>query len=263
MGEVSPQRTGRSRPLGLVVLYLLASGCVGDGTAERRDPIELRVLEDWELLVEQPTDGFADTVARNAEDMGDVAGGGSALVGCVAGGVSLAAISQGQGGEAGCALGGLALYPVGYVVGFGTGAVVGSVQGVVNLFADADEEIDMHALSAVLASATPRDDLTDALLARSERLTLTRASRRLTLTITRFQLTTTTSARPTSRLRLKVTGDLTDLKSGKRLSRGTWRYVSEATSTAALADNGARAMWAELDESWRKLAQDIVDDLLD
>lgn len=281
MGDLFLQRTERSRPLGVVVLlHLLAAGCAGDSMPKGREsPVLLRVEEDWELLVEQPTDGFADTVGRNAADFADGGGKGTAIVGCVAGGMALAAVSQGHGGQAGCVLGGLALYPVGYVLGFGTGAIVGTVQGAINRLADAGEEIDTRALLAVFENATPRIDLTDAMLAQSQRLspvTLVRSAgpgetgngappaepdRQLTLTITRFRLTTTTSVRPTSRLHLAVKGELTDSETGQRIRAANWSYVSEALSTAQLADDGAKAMQSELAVGWGKLANEIIADL--
>lgn len=267
----------------LVLLHLLAAGCASDDTTKPREgPVELRVTEAWELLVEPPTTDFADTVARTAEDFAGPAGGGGAVVGCVAGGVGLAAVSQGAGAEAGCLLGGLALYPVGYVLGFGAGAVVGNVQGVINLFVDGDEETDMRPLLAAFEGATPRIDLTNAMLAQSQRLSLVtlvsggapgetessaaakpQASRRLKLTITRFQLTTTSSARPTSRLRLTIEGELTDRETGQAIGGDSWSYESESVSTAELGADGAAVLKAELAAGWQKLAEDILTDLFE
>jgi len=284
MGDVTLRRRGAPRLLCVpVLLLLLAAGCASDDTTKPREgPVELRVTDDWQLLVEPPTTDFADTVARTAEDYAGPAGGGGAAVGCVAGGVGLAAVSQGAGAEAGCLLGGLALYPVGYVLGFGAGAVVGSVQGVINLFVDGDEEIDMGPLLATFEGAMPRGDLTNAMLAQSQRLSLVtlvsggeagetessaaakpRTSRHLTLTITRLQMTTTTSARPTSRLRLAVEAELTDRETGQRIGGGSWRYDSEAVSTAELAADNARALKAELAKGWRTLAVEILTGLFE
>lgn len=284
MGEVSLRRRGPLRLLCvLVLLHLLAAGCASDDTARRRaGPVALRVTEDWELLVERPTTGFADTVAQTAEDFAEPAGGGGAAVGCVAGAVALAAVSQGAGAEPGCLVGGLALYPVGYVLGFGAGAVVGGVQGVIDLFFDAEEEIDMRPMLAVFEAAMPRVDLTNSMLAQSQRRSLvtlvssgeagetesrsadkSSATRQLTLTITRMQLTTTTSARPTSRLRLAVEGELTDRDTGQRIGGGSWSYDGESVSTAELAADDARAMRAELAAGWQQLAEEILTDLFE
>jgi hypothetical protein len=284
MGEVSLRRRVPLRWLGvLVLLHLLAAGCASDDMARRRaGPVELQVTEDWELLVERPTTGFADTVAQTAEDFAEPAGVGGAAVGCVAGGVALAAVSQGAGAEPGCLVGGIALYPVGYVLGFGAGAVVGGVHGVIDLFFDAEEEIDMRLLLAVFEGAMPRVDLTNSMLAQSQRRSLvtlisggeagetesisaekSRATRRLTLTITRLQLTTTTSARPTSRLRLAVEGKLTDRETGQKIGGGSWSYDSESVSTAELAADGAKALKAELAAGWQTLAEEILSDLLE
>ncbi len=74
-------------------------------------------------------------------------------------------------------------------------------------------------------------------------------------------MTTTTSAAPTSRLHLAVKGELTDARTGEELRDGSWRYVSEPLSTAEIADNGADALKVELAGGWRKLADEIIDEL--
>jgi hypothetical protein len=280
MGDALFRRVGSLRPLCLAILLpLLAAGCAGDDALKRRTGrIDLHVVDDWDLLVETPSDDFAETVARNAEGLAEPAGAGTAVVGCVAGGVALAVVTQGAGVEVGCVLGGLALYPVGYVLGFGAGALVGGAQGVINLLADDGREIDMRPLVAAFEGATPRDDLAESVRAEARRLTRETlvsggagsgaatepgADRRLTLTITRVQLTTTTSARPTSRIRLAVKGELTDRETGQRIAGGDWSYASEPLPTADLADDGARALQSELAAGWRALARDIVVELFE
>jgi hypothetical protein len=287
MGDALFRRVGSLRPLCLVILLpLLAAGCAGDDALKRRTGrIDLHVVDDWDLLVEPPSDDFAETVVRNAEGLAEPAGAGTAVVGCVAGGVALAVVTQGAGVEVGCVLGGLALYPVGYVLGFGAGALVGGALGVINLLADDGREIDMRPLVAAFEGATPRDDLAESVRAEARRLTRETlvsggsgsepgeagsgataepgAGRRLTLTITRVQVTTTTSARPTSRIRLAVKGELTDRETGQRIAGGDWSYASEPLPTADLADDGARALQAELAVGWRALARDIVVELFE
>jgi hypothetical protein len=270
MGDALFRRVGSLRPLCLVILLpLLAAGCAGDDALKRRTGrIDLHVVDDWDLLVEPPSDDFAETVARNAEGLAEPAGAGTAVVGCVAGGVALAVVTQGAGVEVGCVLGGLALYPVGYVLGFGAGALVGGALGVINLLADDGREIDMRPLVAAFEGATPRDDLAESVRAEARHLTRETlvsggAGRRLTLTITRVQLTTTTSARPTSRIRLAVKGELTDRETGQRIAGGDWSYASEPLPTADLADDGARALQSELAAGWRALARDIVVELFE
>lgn len=117
--------------------------CAGDGVPQYRDePVALQVEEDWELRLEEPTHGFLDTVGRNAEDFADTGAKSIAVVGCIAGGVTLVVMTQGQAdaaGEVGCVVGGLVLYPVGYALGYGTGAVVGTVQGAINAFSTSSE----------------------------------------------------------------------------------------------------------------------------
>ncbi len=144
MAILSLQWAGRLRPLFVAILLpTLTLACAGDGAPQyREEPVALQVEEDWELLVELPTDGFLDTVGRNAEDFADTGAKGTAVVGCIAGGVTLVIMTEGQidaAGELGCRAGGLVLYPVGYALGYGTGAVVGTVQGAINAFSTSSE----------------------------------------------------------------------------------------------------------------------------
>ncbi len=144
MAILSLQWAGRPRPLLVAILLsTLTSACAGDGVPQYRDePVALQVEEDWDLLVEQPTDSFLDTVGRNAEDFADTGAKSTAVVGCIAGGVTLVVMTEGQvdaAGELGCMAGGLVLYPVGYALGYGTGAVVGTVQGAINAFSTSSE----------------------------------------------------------------------------------------------------------------------------
>ncbi len=144
MAILSLQWAGRPRPLLVAVLVpTLAVACAGDGVPQyREEPVALQVEEDWDLLVEQPTDSFLDTVGRNAESFADTGAKSTAVVGCIAGGVTLVVMTEGQldaAGELGCMAGGLVLYPVGYALGYGTGAVVGTVQGAINAFSTSSE----------------------------------------------------------------------------------------------------------------------------
>ena len=286
MESLSFQWAGRLRPLLIAVLLpTLTVACAGDDMPDdRAGPIALQVQENWELLVEEPTTGFLDTVERNAEDFADTGAKSIAVVGCIAGAVTLVVMTEGQADEAGdvgCMVGGFALYPVGYALGYGTGAVVGTVQGAINLLANSDDEIDTIALLAVIENAKPRADLATAMIEQSRQLspanpvwtqgsdqtkgdpsqTGAEPALQLTLTITRLWLTTTTSAPPTSRLHLAVKGELTDARTGEELRDGSWRYVSEPLSTAEIADDGAGALKAELAGGWRKLADEIIDEL--
>ncbi len=286
MAILSLQWAARLRPLPVAaVLATLTAACAGDGTPDdRAGPITLRVQENWELLVEEPTIGFLDTVERNAEDFADAGSKGTAIVGCIAGAVTLVAMTQGQADAAddvGCMVGGFALYPVGYALGYGTGAVVGTVQGAINSLANSDGEIDTDALLAVIENAKPRVDLATAMIEQSRQLspaspvgtqgpaeaksdpsqTVPEPALQLTLTITRLWLTTTTSAPPTSRLHLAVKGELADTRTGRELRGGNWRYVSEPLSTAGIANDGADALKSELAGGWRALASEIIADL--
>jgi hypothetical protein len=144
MAILSLQWAGGLWPLLVAILLpTLTLACAGDGAPQyREEPVALQVEEDWELLVELPTVGFLDTVGRNAEDFADTGAKGTAVVGCIAGGVTLVVITEGQvdaAGELGCMAGGLVLYPVGYALGYGTGAVVGTVQGAINTFSTSGE----------------------------------------------------------------------------------------------------------------------------
>jgi hypothetical protein len=286
MAILSLQWAGRLRPLFVAaVLPTLTAACAGDDTPDdRAGPIALQVQENWELLVEQPTTGFLDTVGRNAEDFADTGAKGTAVVGCVAGGVTLVVMTQGQAGEAGeagCMLGGFALYPVGYALGYGTGAVVGTVQGAINAFSTSSEEIDTQALLNVFETATPRSDLAKAVFEQSRPLsdvsftwstgpdetggarphTDLEPAFELTLTITRLWLSTTDSVPPSSRLHLAAKGKLRDSQSGRKLHDGKWRYASEPLSTAELAENDGEALKAELAGGWHTLAGKIIADL--
>ncbi len=286
MAILSLQWAGRLRPLLVAILLpTLTVACAGDGMPQYGEqPVALQVEEDWELLVEQPTEGFLDTVGRNAEDFAVTGAKSTAVVGCVAGGVTLVVMTEGQvdaAGEAGCMLGGLVLYPVGYALGYGTGAVVGTVQGAINAFSKSSEEINTDALLAVIESATPRVDLATAMIEQSRQLspatpvwthgpdeangdpsqTGAKPAFQLTLTITRLWLTTTTGAPPTSRLHLAVEGEFTDSRTGRELRDGSWRYVSEPLSTAEIANDGADALKSDLAGGWRTLASEIIADL--
>jgi hypothetical protein len=286
MAVLSLQWAGRLRPLLVAILLpTLALACAGDGRPQYgEETVALQVEEDWEILVEQPTEGFLDTVERNAEDFADTGAKGTAVVGCIAGAVTLVAMTQGQAdaaGDVGCMVGGFALYPVGYALGYGTGAAVGTVQGAINLLANSGEEIDTAALLAVIENAKPRVDLATAMIEQSRQLpsaspvwthgtdesnddpsqTRPEPALQLTLTITRLWLTTTTGAPPTSRLHLAVEGELTETRTGRELRDGSWRFVSEPLSTAEIADNGADALKSELAGGWRTLASEIIADL--
>ncbi len=260
MAILSLQWAGRLRPLLVAILLTaLTVACAGDGRPQSgEETVALQVEEDWEILVEQPTEGFLDTVERNAEDFADTGAKGTAVVGCIAGAVTLVAMTQGQAdaaGDVGCMVGGFALYPVGYALGYGTGAVVGTVQGAINLLANSGEEIDTDALLAVIENAKPRVDLATAMIEQSRQLspasplwthgtdesnddpsqTGPEPALQLTLTITRLWLTTTTGAPPPSRLHLAVEGELTETRTGRELRDGSWRFVSEPLSTAEIA----------------------------
>ena len=144
MAILSLQWAGRLRPfLVAILLPTLTLACAGDGVPQYRDePVALQVEEDWDLLVEQPTDSFLDTVERNAESFADTGAKSTAVVGCIAGGVTLVVLTEGQvgaAGELGCMAGGFVLDPVGYALGYGTGAVVGTVQGAINAFSTSSE----------------------------------------------------------------------------------------------------------------------------
>lgn len=276
------------RPPALLVavlfFHLLAVGCAGgDVPGDPDGPVTLRIEENWNVVVERPTSGFLDTVGRNANAFADTAGTGSTVLGCVAGGLTLAAMAQGQGGEVGCLVGGLGLYPFGYALGYGTGAVVGTVQGTINLFAEPVGEIDTPALAAAIESATPELDLAHSLLERARRLSSISLVRpeesvdaghrqalttpdealQLTLTISRLQLTTTSAMPPTSRLRMTVRGELRDSRTGQAIKAGKWRYKSQRLLTTDLASDEAAALRSELAEGWRVLADEIVLDLFD
>ncbi|MDX1575244.1 MAG: hypothetical protein R3285_03560 [Kiloniellales bacterium] len=283
MAILSFPRVHSPRPLllaGFVPVLILA--CASNDLPQYRgEPVALKIGESWDLLVEEPTDGFFETVGRNAEDVADTGGKSTAVVGCVAGAVTLAVLTQARGGEAGCMVGSFALYPVGYAVGYGTGALAGTLQGAINLFGESDGNVDMQALLTAIEDARPRTDLANAMIEQSRQLSLApllwsedpdetddepaqpEAAFEMSLTITGLWLTTTTAEPPTSRLHLRVVGELKDAETGRKVRDGKWRYASESLSTAAISANDAAALKSELAHGWRTLAGDVVADLLD
>lgn len=284
MAMVAFDWAGRLRSLLVVALLpLVTLACASDdGPRYRSGAVELQIEESWDLLVEEPSYGFFDAVGRNADEYADAGSKGTAVVGCVAGAISLVVLTQvSEAGEAGCVGGGYALYPVGYAMGYGTGALVGTVQGTINAFSEADGEADVLALVAAFETATPPSDLAKALFEESQRVAdlaftweappdeaggarphaVREPGSELNLTITRVWLSTTTAVPPTSRLHLTVEGRLSDSRARRELHDETWRYVSEPRSTAKLADRDAEGLKAEMAAGWRTIAGEIVADL--
>ncbi len=276
------------RPLVLTsLLPVVTLACAGaDVPRYGGEPVVLMVQENWKLEVEEPTDGFFDTVDRNAEDLAKKGGVGTAVVGCVAGGLVVAYYvpdATGSSGLIGCVAGGIALFPVGYVAGYGTGAVAGTVQGAINALSAPGDEVDMPALVEAVEGATPRGDLAKAVLERARERSdlpiawtaetggLGAASANggqdpvfeLSLTITRLRLATDTGVPPESQLRIAVVGRLRDIATGQTVDDGDWCYVSERRATAELAADGARALKAELATGWSTLAEEILTDLFE
>lgn len=269
------------------LLPLLTLACAGEDLPRYDgEPVALKIDEHWDLSVEEPADGFFDTVDRNAEDLAKMGGIGTGVVGCVAGAVVVTYYlrdTTGMGGVIGCVAGGIALLPVGYVAGYGAGAVAGSVQGAINAFSAPGDEIDMQALLEAFESATPSSDLMRAMHEQAQErsnlpITWSEApgesgaagpherqdpAYELSLTITRLGLDTTTSLPPDSRLRVDVLGRLRDIRTGQAVGHGDWCYASEPRATAELAADDAKALKAELAAGWQKLAEEILTDLFE
>ncbi len=139
-----------------------ACGTSKIGDAYRGKSLALIIVEDWELPAKDPATTFSKTVKKDAKIIGEGVEVVSKVTGCVAGvvvlGVLVANDKAGSGDPRGavvvfCALGG----GVGYLTGYGIGALVGTVHGAIavvqNEFTNADTGFKVSGPSAELAEA--------------------------------------------------------------------------------------------------------------
>ena len=271
--------------MGLVAILtfsLLTTGCA----SVREDPyrgqsLALIILEEGELHVEDSEKTFFETVERDAKSFGEGAAVGGAATGCFAGGVTGVLLLNPNGMEAGCVIVGSVVGGVAYVVGFGIGAVFGTVEGSLAAFGNEFTDVDTGSLVAAFKESDPSAELaaalkqatrhrTDASLTRLEGAQPAEDYGHLTgqgypfvivLKITNFYVSTYGMVSPGSRVHLSVKGEVVDTATNERQFVRNWTYTGESVDPSKLAENESELLKSHMKKAWAEISSKIAGDI--
>ncbi len=266
--------------IAILAFSLLTTGCA----SVREDPyrgqsLALIILEEGELQVEDSEKMFFETVERDAKSFGK----GSAVVvgatGCLAG--MVLTVGSGDGMKAGCVLVGAPVGGVAYVVGFGIGAVLGTVEGFLAAFGNEFRDVDTGSLVAAFKESDPSAELEAALKQATRHRTdasLTRLEGAqpaedyghlagqgypfvIVLKITDFYVSTYGVVSPGSRVRVSVKGEVIDTATNERQLVRNWTYTGESVDPSKLAENESELLKSHMKKAWAEISSEIAGDI--